>query len=78
MVKKHPEPPFNFENAIAELEAIVVAMEHADLPLEEALERYQRGIALLRKCQSTLNAAEQRIRVLEDEANEKHPGDIDD
>ncbi|MEN3113589.1 exodeoxyribonuclease VII small subunit [Uliginosibacterium paludis] len=65
MVKKQSEPPLSFERAVAELEAIVAAMEQDELPLEEALSRYQRGIELLRQCQGTLNAAEQKIRILE-------------
>lgn len=71
MVKKKTEESLTFEQAIAELESIVAAMEHDDLPLEEALSRYQRGVSLLRHCQGTLNAAEQKIRILENgELNE--------
>lgn len=77
MVKKQSEQPVSFEKAVAELEAIVAAMEHADLPLEEALSRYQRGIELLRHCQGTLNAAEQKIRMLENGKLQDLPGDID-
>jgi exodeoxyribonuclease VII small subunit len=67
MADKRTDPPAeNFEKALAELEAIVAAMENADLPLEQALSNYQRGVALLRQCQATLNAADARIRLLED------------
>lgn len=67
MVKsKQAEQPESFEKAVSELESIVAAMERDDLPLEAALASYQRGIALLRQCQGTLNAAEQKIRMLED------------
>lgn len=59
-------PAENFEKALAELESIVAAMERDDLPLEQALNNYQRGVALLRQCQSTLNAADARIRLLEE------------
>ena len=63
-----PKPataPKSFEAAVAELEAIVQQMESGSLPLEEALERYQRGIVLLKHCQETLESAEQRVRILE-------------
>ena len=67
MVKsKQTEQPESFEKAVAELESIVAAMERDDLPLEQALSSYQRGIALLRQCQGTLTAAEQKIKMLED------------
>jgi exodeoxyribonuclease VII small subunit len=59
------ETPASFESAVSELEALVAAMERDDLPLEQALDHYQRGLALLRHCQTTLTAAEQRIRILE-------------
>ncbi|NTV10121.1 MAG: exodeoxyribonuclease VII small subunit [Zoogloea sp.] len=59
----------SFESAISELETIVQAMETGDLPLEEALERYQRGIALLRHCQGTLDGAERKIRIIEAETD---------
>ncbi|MFT4172109.1 MAG: exodeoxyribonuclease VII small subunit [Rhodocyclaceae bacterium] len=65
MPSKEPNPPMSFEAAIAELERIVHTMETGELPLEESLQNYQRGIALLRQCRGTLEAAEQRIRVLE-------------
>jgi len=66
MVKsKATIPSQSFEDAVAELESIVNAMERDELPLEEALARYQRGVALLRQCQGTLNNAEQKIRLLE-------------
>lgn len=66
MVKsKATIPSQSFEDAVAELESIVNAMERDELPLEEALARYQRGVVLLRQCQGTLNNAEQKIRLLE-------------
>lgn len=55
-----------FEDAIAELEAIVAAMEAGELPLEESLKRYQRGAELVQAAQARLRAAEQHVRVLED------------
>jgi len=67
MVKSKPaDNPPSFEKSMAELESIVQNMERDDLPLEDALSHYQKGIELLRQCQSTLNAAEQKIRMLED------------
>ncbi|MCK9387588.1 MAG: exodeoxyribonuclease VII small subunit [Sulfuritalea sp.] len=57
--------PPSFESALGELESIVAAMEAGQMPLQEALDAYQRGMALLRQCQDTLTAAEQQIRVLD-------------
>jgi exodeoxyribonuclease VII small subunit len=55
----------SFERALAELESIVTAMEAGQMPLQESLDAYQRGVQLLRQCRDTLSAAEQQIRILE-------------
>lgn len=60
-----PAPPKSFESALAELESLVQTMESGKLALEESLASYQRGAELLRFCQSRLDDADQRIRVLE-------------
>lgn len=66
MVKlAHPALPKNFESALAELESIVQSMEAGRFGLEESLSAYQRGTELLKFCQGTLDAAEQRVRVLD-------------
>ncbi|MDO9448914.1 MAG: exodeoxyribonuclease VII small subunit [Rugosibacter sp.] len=56
----------SFEASLTELEGIISAMEIGQMPLQEALDIYKRGILLLRQCQETLNAAEQQIHILED------------
>lgn len=55
----------SFEAALGELEGIVAAMEAGRMPLQDALDAYKRGVALLRQCQATLTAAEQQIRILD-------------
>jgi len=57
--------PSSFESALSELEGIVAAMEAGQMPLQDALDAYKRGAALLRQCQDTLTAAEQQIRILD-------------
>lgn len=59
--------PKSFESAITELESIVQQMEGGTITLEQALEHYQRGTGLLKYCQQTLQAAEQRVLQLENE-----------
>ena len=54
----------DFEQALGELEAVVVKLEHGDLPLEEALKQFERGIELTRGCQASLKQAEQRVEIL--------------
>lgn len=57
--------PATFEAALKELEGLVQALESGNAPLEEALQAYERGAALLKYCQDTLAQAEQKIRLLD-------------
>jgi exodeoxyribonuclease VII small subunit len=54
----------DFEQSLAELEAVVERLEHGELPLEEALKQFERGIELARGCQASLKQAEQRVEIL--------------
>jgi exodeoxyribonuclease VII small subunit len=53
-----------FEDSLAELEKLVEQMEQGDIPLEESLKSFERGIKLTRTCQKSLQEAEQKVRVL--------------
>lgn len=55
----------SFESAMTELENIVHGMETGRLSLEQSLAAYQRGAELLKFCQDTLSAAEQKVQVLD-------------
>ncbi|HEV7605999.1 MAG TPA: exodeoxyribonuclease VII small subunit [Steroidobacteraceae bacterium] len=54
----------DFENSLAELEALVAKLEQGDVPLEEALKTFERGVALTRQCQTALRTAQQKVEVL--------------
>jgi len=58
--------PASYEDALSELERLVVAMEGGQLPLEKLLESYKRGADLLNYCRERLSAVEQQVQVLED------------
>lgn len=53
-----------FEQAYSELEAMVQKLEAGNLPLEEAITLYQRGMALAERCGSQLDQAELSIKTL--------------
>jgi exodeoxyribonuclease VII small subunit len=55
---------FDFEDALANLEALVEAMEEGDLSLEESLKAFEQGIKLTRECQQALDQAEQKVQLL--------------
>lgn len=60
------ETPLKYEEALAELERLVQAMETAQLPLDQLLGSYQRGAELLALCRARLEVVEQQVKVLED------------
>lgn len=56
--------PVDFETAMRDLEEIVERLEQGDLPLEESLAAFERGIVLTRSCQAALKEAEQKVQIL--------------
>jgi len=57
-------PPPNFEQSLAQLEALVTRLESGDLPLAEALASFEQGVRLTRECQGALSAAQQKVQLL--------------
>ncbi|MET1218024.1 MAG: exodeoxyribonuclease VII small subunit [Glaciecola sp.] len=57
-------PELNFEQAMQQLETIVNQMEQGELPLAEALAKFEQGIKLARTSQSMLKNAEQKVQML--------------
>ncbi len=49
---------------MAELETLVETLEQGDLPLEDSLQAFERGVALTRLCQQALDEAEQKVKIL--------------
>lgn len=54
----------SFEQSATELDALIGQLEQGELPLEEALSQFERGIALVRHSQQKLSQAEQKISIL--------------
>ena len=50
-----------FEEAMQELETIVARLESGDVPLEQSMELYQRGMQLSLLCQKKLSEAEEKM-----------------
>jgi exodeoxyribonuclease VII small subunit len=59
-------PPAHYEDALAELERLVGAMESGQMPLDRLLESYRRGADLLAFCRARLEAVDAQVKVLED------------
>jgi exodeoxyribonuclease VII small subunit len=53
-----------FEEAMEELEEIVRRLEAGDVPLEESLTAFERGVGLVRQLQARLDAVQEKIEEL--------------
>ena len=73
-----PESIKDFESAIAELETIVRQLEDGDLPLDQSLALFERGVSLSRYCHDQLGAAERRIEQLTDRGELKDASSLVD
>jgi exodeoxyribonuclease VII small subunit len=60
----------DFETAMRDLEELVERLEQGDLPLEESLAAFERGVMLTRACQAALKDAEQKVEILLKKAGE--------
>ena len=65
-----PVAQLAYEQAFAELEANVAALESGQHPLDEALRMYERGQELVRHCASLLDQAELKIQRISGETLE--------
>ena len=69
--RKNNMSKLSFEEAIKELTSIVGKIEQGQIPLQDSLEQYERGMALIKHCRTVLQNAEKRIeKITEDEKSE--------
>lgn len=61
MTRKRPP---DFEKSLTELEQLVEKLESGDLPLEDALKAFEKGVSMTRECQTALEAAQARVDIL--------------
>jgi exodeoxyribonuclease VII small subunit len=66
MAKNEPKPieGLTYEEAFAELETIVAALESGERPLEESMTLFERGQALTKRCAELLDKAELKVQAL--------------
>ena len=60
----------SFETAIKQLEMIVASLENGDIPLDEALALFEKGVKLTEVCTAKLTAAEKKIKLLVKDGDE--------
>lgn len=68
----------DFETSMTELESLVERMEQGETKLEDALQDFERGIALTRACRQSLSDAEQKVRILLEQNGEAEPETFND
>lgn len=72
----------SFEQAIDQLNQIVSRIEMGQVPLQESLEQYEKGMKLIRYCRGILQDAEKRIEMIsakeEQKPAESDPSDSND
>ncbi len=80
--KKQTDRPADksFEQSLAELQQIVEQLEQGKLGLSESIEKYERGVKLLRECHHQLQQVERKIQVLTrvDEDGQAHVENLGD
>jgi exodeoxyribonuclease VII small subunit len=81
MAKKEPVAPAetpSFEKNLDQLEGVVKQLEGADLPLEKALELFEKGVRLSDECKKQLTEAETRVEVLLKKGGKVEPAPFGD
>jgi len=56
----------NFSEKMTELDKILKKLEGEDIPLEEALSEFEKGVGLVKECRAFLDQAKQKITLLTD------------
>ena len=68
----------NFEQAIKELTGIVGKIEQGQIPLQDSLQQYERGMALIKHCRAILKKAEQRIeKITKEQQSENNSQELE-
>ena len=65
MANVPPVAEMSFEQALAELDAIVSKLERGQVPLEESIAIYERGEALQGRCEALLKQAEAKVEKIQ-------------
>jgi len=53
-----------FEKSVQDLEQIVKELEAGDLPLEDALKKFEEGVKLSKFCSAKLDEADKKVTIL--------------
>lgn len=68
-LKKDDTSKMGFEQAIGELSDIVARIEQGQIPLQDSLQQYEKGMTLIKRCREILSKAEKKIEKISAEDN---------
>lgn len=63
-MSEKPVEEMSFEEAMAELEAVVGQLERGDVALDQSIALYERGAALKARCEVKLKEAEEKVAAI--------------
>ena len=72
--KKNDIGKLSFEEAIRELTSIVGKIELGEIPLQDSLTQYEKGMALIKHCRGILQKAEKRIEKISEPDTKSNEG----
>jgi exodeoxyribonuclease VII small subunit len=77
--KKHKDDvsKLNFEDSIKQLKEIVERIEQGEIPLQDSLDQYEKGMTLIKHCRTILQKAEERIEKISKEEAAGQAGEQD-
>jgi exodeoxyribonuclease VII small subunit len=58
-------PIISFEDAFAQMQAVIVQLEAGDIPLEDAIAAFEKGVRLAQHCNVLLDEAQLRVQTIE-------------
>ena len=61
--------PISFEQGIEKLEQVINDLDKNNVPLDQALQLFNEGIGLVKHCNSLLDSAEEKVKVLLEDSN---------
>ena len=67
----------SFKEGLVELDEIVRSLEGNQLELEQSIQKYERGVALLGALQKRLDDAQQKVTVLMGELEPENSDEVD-
>lgn len=71
-----PEPVPSFEQRLEELESVVARLEAPEVPLEQAMQLFERGMKLSEECRRQLAEAEMKVEMLLERGAAAVPADF--